>query len=188
MCHASASVGSNPAEPAGAGSTRPAPPKGTILDSSAPKSSSPMTVRSIVPSSLFETKSRSSSRRTPRPCKRSTSANTRPWKSEPGPKLIAITCKGPGICRPPRTTQERPRGRGRPQTTTDMHLHPDARPPARGPRSAGQANRDPTAPLPADRAAYGRGRAGRYQSSDQREPTSTPSMPSTRHRGSKCRS
>ena len=98
---ASASVGSNPAEPAAVRSTTPAPPKGTIFDSSAPKSSSPMTVRSIVPSSLFETNSRSSSRRTPRPCRRSTSANTRPWKSAPGPKLKAITCKGPGICRPP---------------------------------------------------------------------------------------
>ena len=125
---ASASVGSNPAEPAAERSTRPAPPKGTILDSSAPKSSSPMTVRSIVPSSLFETNRRSSSRRTPRPCRRSTSANTRPWKSAPGPKLMAITCNGPGICRPPRRTQEPPRGS---EPATDYNCHaPPSRPEA----------------------------------------------------------
>ena len=77
-------------------------PKGTMLAKSAPKSSSsPMTIRSTTPSSLFATNNTSSSRNTPRPWSRSTSARTRPSKSAPGPKLTAITCNGPGIPQPP---------------------------------------------------------------------------------------
>ena len=100
---AHASAGSNPGKPSPTGDpTRPVPSRGTIVRHRAPKSSSsPTTNRWIVPSSFFAMKSMSRSRKTPRPCSRSTSTRTRPSKSAPGPKLTAITCNGPAICRPP---------------------------------------------------------------------------------------
>ncbi len=100
---AHASARAKPDEPTSpVGSTRPPPPSCKMLDRRAPRSSSspPTTTGSIVPSSSLATKITSSRRNTPRPCNRSTSANTRAWKSEPGLKLTAITCNGPGISRP----------------------------------------------------------------------------------------